>query len=258
MRFIASLALLVCMSCGSQTDSKLSIYGGEKVVNTDEISKYTVVLAQNNRTVCTGALVAKEWVVTAAHCYFLVKQNAPLEIGFGLKVKDSIKVQAKGFLPHPGYDAAAGKLGSTEVLVNDVGLIKLSEPAPEGFEPVGILGSRESVSVGESVTLAGFGKNDASGGFASWFGGNAGELYQVETELVIEATKAKEIWVGNTPGKAACNGDSGGPALVARSGKLKLLGVTSRGRDCKSEVIYSDLRGFETWLKEAANRLDAM
>ena len=66
-------------------------------------------------------------------------------------------------------------------------------------------------------------------------------MYQVEAELVIEATKAKEVWVGNTPGKAACNGDSGGPALVKRSG-VETLGVTSRGRDCKSR---SSIQTFE-------------
>ena len=59
MKRLALAPLLFSLSCGSGETSDVSIYGGEKVVNTDEVSSATVVLSQNDRTVCTGALIAK-------------------------------------------------------------------------------------------------------------------------------------------------------------------------------------------------------
>lgn len=248
----AVLALTACGGAGDgekQSASDLKIYGGAKVAAEDEVAPYTVVLLQNNAPVCTGALIAPRLVVSAAHCAALIKKNRPAYIGFGLKAKEAKLVAVQNFVAHENFDAAAGSLGGKDVPVNDVGLIQLADDAPEGYAPVKLLGRSDSLRTGEPVVLAGFGKTDKKSG---WFGTVLGELFQVETEVLEEAPLAKEVWFGNTPGKSACNGDSGGPALVRRQQELRLLGVTSRGRDCKSEVIYTDLRYFQDWIQRTA------
>lgn len=250
-------ALLALSACGSpqgvpQATSDLDIYGGKKVTQQDEVARFTVVLQQNNQTVCTGVLVSDRLVATAAHCFYLLKSSQGVSVGFGLKAKGATSVPVANFVAHEDFDAQAGQMGGIDRPVNDVGLIRLAKDAPEGYEPIAVLGPEDSLQIGEKVILAGYGKTDVPSG---WFGTVLGELYQVETELALEAPQAKEVWFGNTPGKSACNGDSGGPAVVRRGQELKLLGVTSRGRDCKSEVIYTDLRFFDGWLAQAAEKL---
>ncbi len=251
---IFSAAVLAVSACGRSGDngtdaSDLKIYGGAKVEQNDEVAKYTVVLLQNNQPLCSGVLIAPRLVVTAAHCRLGIKSGRPAYVGFGLKAKNAELVQMKNFIAHEAFDAAAGVQGSKDVEVNDVGLIQLAEDAPAAYEPVQVLSRSDSLTLSEPVTLAGFGKTDKKSG---WFGTIVGELYQVDTKLIEEAPNAKEVWLGDSPGKSSCNGDSGGPALVERQGSLKLLGVTSRGRDCKSEVIYTDLRYFREWIRQTA------
>lgn len=251
---LCGAALLALTACGQQSNAPLSksetkIYGGKKVAVSDELAQFTVVLLQNNRPLCTGVLISPRLVVTAGHCFYLSNAGKSVTIGFGTKAKETEQVKVANFVAHEDFDAKAGQLGGTDLPVNDIALIRMESDAPQGFVPVPVLTQDDTLTVGEPVTLAGFGKTDVKSG---WFGTVLGELYQVDTELTLEATAAKEVWLGNTPGKSACNGDSGGPALVKRPDGLKLLGVTSRGRDCKSEVIYTDLRFFGPWMAKAA------
>lgn len=254
---ICSLSLLGLVACGKGPDihtpaSELKIYGGTKVTADEAVAKFTVVLMQSKGTVCSGVLIAPRLVLTAGHCYFLVDSHKPIYVGFGLKDKDVKKVQVAHFAPNDKFDAAAGKLGGIDIEVNDISLIELAEDAPTGYAPLPMLQSSDVLSVGEPIVLAGFGKTDVKTGF---FGLSTvvGELYEVSTELLLEASAAKEVWMGNVPGKGACNGDSGGPALVVRDGEFKLLGVTSRGRNCRSEYIYTDVRYFQDWIQETAS-----
>lgn len=251
--FLLSTAFLGIIACGQgphspQAESELKIYGGNKVNAQDEIARYTVVLLQNNRPVCTGVLVAPRLVLTAAHCYYLSNPSQGMTIGFGLKAQDTDQIPVARFVPHEGFDMKAGQAGGTETVVNDISLIELSADAPDGYTPVAIMGKDEALRPQEKVVLAGYGKTDVSTGLFGW-GKVLGELYKVETGVVLESAASKEVWLGTTPGKSACNGDSGGPALVKRENGMKLLGLTSRGRDCKSEVIYTDVRYFRDWIE---------
>ena len=251
---LVGTAFLGLIACGQgpvspKAESELKIYGGSKVGAQEEIARYTVVLLQNNNPVCTGVLVAPRLVLTAAHCYYLANSGRGISIGFGLKAKSTEEVAVKRFVPHEAFDLKAGQAGGTEQVVNDISLIELAADAPAGYTPVGVLGRNDELKSGEKVVLAGFGKTDVSTGLFGW-GKVLGELYKVETEVVLESAASKEVWLGNTPGKSACNGDSGGPALVQRENGMKLLGLTSRGRDCKSEVIYTDVRYFRDWIAQ--------
>jgi secreted trypsin-like serine protease len=245
------LLALTLAACGTEhSDSSQKIYGGTAVSAGDDVYKSTVIMMQSNKTVCSGVLIAPRLVVSAAHCYFLINKSRPVTIGFGLNEKDAKQIPVKAFIPNADYDAEVGLLGSTEIPVNDVSLLVLSEDAPKGFAPVRMLGLEDGLKVGETVTLAGFGKTNIKAG---WFSTINGALYEVDTRLLTLAPQSKEVWLEADEGKGACNGDSGGPAFVRVGGELRLLGVTSRARECKVDFIYTDLRYFQTWIRDTSS-----
>ncbi|MES2744662.1 MAG: trypsin-like serine protease [Bdellovibrionota bacterium] len=246
-----SLITLALSACGSQSsDSSAKIVGGTAVTANNEIAKSTVIMMQNGKTVCSGVLIAPRLVVSAAHCYYLLNKNKPVTIGFGLSEKKVKQVLVEAFVPNAAYDAAAGTQGSTVIPVNDISVLALAEDAPAGYEPVRMLTESDDVDVGETVTLAGFGKTDIKSG---WFGTLSGVLYEVDTRVVTLAPQSKEVWLEADAGKGACNGDSGGPAFVRVGGELRLLGVTSRARECKFDFIYTDLRYFQKWIRDTSS-----
>lgn len=73
--------------------------------------------------------------------------------------------------------------------------------------------------------------------------------------IFARATPMSEVSIVSNEGKAACSGDSGGPAyLIAQSPSsskktLYLLGVTSVS-DCQSSGFFTDVRKFEEWIAD--------
>lgn len=54
-------------------------------------------------------------------------------------------------------------------------------------------------------------------------------------------------------GKDACNGDSGGPLVCGVDGKVELMGLTSRGKNCaqpNQPGIYMKVANYSDWIKE--------
>ena len=51
----------------------------------------------------------------------------------------------------------------------------------------------------------------------------------------------------------ACNGDSGGPLVCDVDGKVELIGITSRGKDCaqpNQPGIYMKVAPYADWIRE--------
>ena len=64
----------------------------------------------------------------------------------------------------------------------------------------------------------------------------------------------KHICAGNGD-TDACTGDSGGPLLVERNGRWTVIGVTSFGVGCGSDVfpgVYTNVAKYITWIKRRA------
>ena len=128
---------------------------------------------------------------------------------------------------------------------HDIALVTLSEDAPAGYVPMPMLTGADALVIGEPLILAGFGLTDVEGA-------GPGQLRQVTTTLVGVWPAVGEIEYGDTPGKSACSGDSGGPAFVVRGGAIKLVGVTSRGLvGCGGGGVYTDVRSHQKWLEQA-------
>jgi hypothetical protein len=130
---------------------------------------------------------------------------------------------------------------------NDIAIVKFSGTLPKPYRPIALLPASESLKKDEKVYIAGYGRDERrqSGTLKSSF-----SLF--DTENIV--SRLFRTISGAT--QSTCNGDSGGPAYVARGGFYYLVGATSYGPsnfNCMSgDSLFVDLRQFTPWLEANA------
>lgn len=253
------------------------ILGGEVVLADDVIAKTTVaVLDVFQGGACTGTLLTKNVILTAAHC---VQNGAGfLKVAFGLDVATAKKVAAKESKGHDRYTEAMEDLEKIlQTIIDttvpgaerqeklfaamddyknwgDIALVKISEDAPVGFEPAEVLEDGRYLQNGAMMTLAGYGITKP---YSEQKPEDKDEtiLRKVDIKIANAVFSETEVSFDQTEGRGACHGDSGGPAFVKIGEKLKLFGITSRGLNdpedsCRRFSGYTYLPAFKNWVTE--------
>jgi secreted trypsin-like serine protease len=244
-----ALALWLCL-CASAA----ALVGGATVVRDTGAGRHIVMIVSTRANLCTGTALARDLVLTAAHCVapaatyrVLTPDVAPP----GLPVR-SIAV-------HPRYnpkDYAGGRVTA------DVALIKLDAPLPDKVAPAALAENR-AVAPGDRFTVAGYGVtapgSDAGAGVprqaALVATGRPGNL---QIRLVDPAARNERAGLG------ACTGDSGAPAFVERQGIFAVIGVVSwstgpAGTDgCGGMTGITPLSLHRGWIAEQARKMGSV
>lgn len=210
--------------------------------------------------VCTGVIVGKNLVVTAAHCFTEARRGKVKEIGGFIEVthsinfRDKIGIAFERISLHPQWNG----------LFHDLALVQLTQDLPAHYLGVSFIKDVNLISRGERVTLFGYGitgDGRADVGVLraaeSTFSGFIDKVNYPKTIIENQIRVKNE---SKTPSQA-CTGDSGGPAFLKNTGQL--LGLVSgmhlsiqKSLECSSgDANYTLLAPYLDWIQTTSRML---
>jgi len=207
---------------------------------------------QDDSYLCGATLIAKNVVLTAAHCSFF---SVGIEIVIGGYVLDYADdhadvIQINQSITHPEYDDFE--------LDNDYQLLILDKKSKH--PPVCIAEEDENLTSDSELYVIGFGNTKNNGEYV-------GSPVLLETnEFYIDIDECIQRYsdtnypffdsmmcAGSDEGKSACQNDSGGPLIkrgAAAEGDV-IVGVVSWGEGCGTHPgVYARISKAYSWIKE--------
>jgi secreted trypsin-like serine protease len=185
----------------------------------DGIGRSVVTIIGSRGTFCSGALIASDLVLSAAHC---VMPGADYKIVLYDAQRQPQLREVKRVASHPRFDVQ-GILAHRATA--DVALLQLTEPL-QTKTPAQSGAPLEPIAAGARFTVAGIGVSRRGDGKSGGIIRSAsliatGQPGRLQIRLVDPATNnARE-------GLGACTGDSGAPVFEDQNGRAVIVGVIS-------------------------------
>jgi secreted trypsin-like serine protease len=254
---MVAIAALVVPGLAPGLAPSLAMVGGAPAA-ADGVGRSVVMILGSYGTACTATAIAPELLLTAAHCvqpgadYKLVDREPGQSLSEVPTLKDIARIER-----HPQFDL---KRLFAHLATADVALIKLVDPLPARVPPVRIGGDNETVAVGDTLTVAGYGVTVRGDGRSGGVVRAAslivtGQPGTLQIRLFDPATK------GQSAGLGACAGDSGAPAFRDDNGTLSIIGVVSWSTGpnlsggCGGLTGITPLVRYRAWMLDTARLL---
>jgi secreted trypsin-like serine protease len=181
------------------------------------VASAIVTIVGSHGTSCTGTLIARDIVLTAAHC---IAPGTTYKM-VDYKSKPPRLLDIKRAAMHPQFNMQSLLAHRATA---DVALLQLASPL--AAQPAILAGALTPVAVGQRLTVVGMGvavrDNGRSGGVVRAASLNVtGRPGTLQIRLVDPLTNNARAGLG------ACTGDSGAPAFLDSNGGSVIVGVVS-------------------------------
>jgi secreted trypsin-like serine protease len=254
LRSLTALAFSLLAAATAQP--ALAVVGGTDSRDSHGARAWTVRVETSRGELCSGAVIAPEIVLTAAHCVMGGGSISGVSLDPRFRARRQMVVAV---LPHPSF--VPGTTPRTQP-GTDLALLRLAQPLPQDIEPL-TLGS--GLWQGETVTMAGFGlsaedNKRTTRRLRETQLLNAGNYTTQNTVKVAVDVEAR----GETPGAGACRGDSGGPVLRGSPRSRDLVGIVSWSsgplntrarRNSGGSTAITPIGDYRSWISEGSARL---
>jgi hypothetical protein len=208
---------------------------------------------------CSGALIAPDLVLTAAHCATGL-DPAAFHVGAGSEdIREMTLHPVVDLIVHPAFDPDEGR--SLNPLGDDLALLLLASPV-KGVTPIRLAPVKDGPLRGPRSNLRSYGWGvDRAGAPSGWLGRAAQvDITSTRESPYAPLNIAKQILARSRRGALPCIGDSGGPLVGNRPGKKVpyLVGLTSYGsEDCDvtMPIVYTRIAGYRPWIAAASKAL---
>jgi len=261
VRLMASrrFTFVLATALAAAASPALAVVGGTTSQDVRGARASTLRVETSRGELCSGAVIAPELVLTAAHCLMGGGSVSVVSLDRRFRARRHPVIAV---LPHPTF--VPGTTPRTQP-GTDLAMLRLAAPLPDDILPVTLGGG---LWQGEAVTMAGFGlsiennKNTARRLRETRLV-NAGNYTTQNTVKVAVDVEAK----GESPGAGACRGDSGGPVLRGDVRSRDLVGIVSwssgplnsrERRICGGFTAITPIAEHRGWISETAARLLAM
>jgi secreted trypsin-like serine protease len=231
-----------------QTPALAIVGGAPGAGNGAEQSVVTIIGSRG--TFCSGALIAQDLVLTAAHC---VPPGADYKVIIPGETPARL-LDVKRMAAHPQFKVQAILAHRASA---DVAMLQLAAPLPPSKAPALLGAPATPINVGARFTIAGVGvsrRGDGKTGGAI----RAADLAVTGKPGTLQIRLVDPLTNNLREGLGACTGDSGAPAFEMQSGRAIIVGVVSWSTGANNSDGCGGLTGvtpltlYRDWITQTA------